>query len=87
MNGGWGKITAGLSTVAVSATATAATTIATTAATTTAITAATAAGGPLFARTRLVYGQGTALKFFSVELGNSRIRLGLRSHFNKGKTT
>ena len=82
------KITAGLSTVAVSAAAAAATaaTIAATTAAATAITAA-AAGGPLFARTSLVYGQGTALKFFSVKLGNRRIRLGLRSHFNKGKTT
>ena len=88
MNGGWGKTKRRLSTVAISTAAAAATiAAAATAATTTVTAAAAAAWRALLTGTGLVYSQGTALKFFSVELGDSRIRLGLRSHFNKGKTT
>jgi len=51
-----------------------------------AITAAAAARWPFLARTRFIHRQCAPLKFFSVKLGNGRIRLGLGAHFNEGKT-
>ena len=65
-----------LSTVAISAaTPAAAATITPTApATAPAAIAAPAAGRPFLARTRLINRQSAALKFFSVELGDRRVR-------------
>ena len=56
------------------------------AATAPAITPAAAARWPFLARTRFIHRQCASLKFFSVKLGNGRVRFGLGSHFNEGKT-
>ncbi len=79
----------GLAAIAITATttATAATITTAAAAATTATTVATAATGrTLLTGPGFIDRQGTALKFFSMELGNRRIGLGLGTHFDKGET-
>lgn len=74
---------------AIAITAAAATTTASVpaaAASTPAITPAAAARWSFLARTRLIHRQCASLKFFSVKLGNGRVRLGLGAHFNESKT-
>jgi len=71
--------------IAITAATAPATPVSTTAAPAPAITPA-AARWPFLARTRFIHRQCAPLKFFSVKLGNGRIRLGLGAHFNEGKT-
>ena len=72
--------------IAITAATATATPVSAAAATAPAITPAAAARWPFLARTRFIHRQCAPLKFFSVKLGNGRIRLGLGAHFNEGKT-
>jgi len=69
-------------------TTTAAATISTATTAAAAITAtAAAARRTLFAGTRFIDRQRSALEFFSVKLRNGRVRFGLRPHFDERETT
>jgi hypothetical protein len=46
-----------------------------------------AAGWPWFARTRFVYGKRPAFEVFSINLRDGFLRIGVRTHRDKGEAT